>query len=253
MRFMLWLSLMVTLGLNTECGHVTPDLQMRNGGTATNETDLGGTDELADIRTSLQQLSTGEHSEIEMARKTLLDIARKSEKGRTQVIKALMSNMNKPNLNLERDRSDYYLWREGADLLGELKATEALDLLISHLHLTDGFHSSSMVHQPAILGVRRMGSIAIPKLETVLQQSSNRDTRMAAAFCLTEIGGASALTALKRALDVESNQCVIRFINVSLRVFSYQTKSGLVSFDNEAPQADINARREFFMAYQCID
>jgi hypothetical protein len=40
-------------------------------------------------------------------------------------------------------RSGYYLWREGSELLGKLKASEALDLLTSHMRMNDGEWSSA--------------------------------------------------------------------------------------------------------------
>lgn len=73
-----------------------------------------------------------------------------------------------------------------------------------------------MVHQPAILGVTGMGEVAVPKLDIALQQSANRNVRLAAAFCLVDIGGQEAMDALKQALRSESDQCVRRFISLSI-------------------------------------
>ena len=136
--------------------------------------------------------------------------------------------------------------------MGELRAIESLDLLISHLDLTNGFHSNSKIFQPAILGVRQMGQAAVPKLAIALQQNQRVGVRMAAAYCLTDIGGLSALNALRKAQKTEGNQCVSRFITLSLSTFSYKSKGQLV-FDNKAPQANVEARRNWLMAFECVD
>lgn len=209
-------------------------------------------DDGADIQTALQRLSSGEYTQVEQGRNTILSQAKRSSGCRQKVVRALMESMDKPDLNFERELSNYFIWREGSQLLGELKAIEALDLLISHLDMTSGLHSASMVFQPAILGVRQMGSAAIPKLTVALQQSSKPSVRMAAAYCLTDIGGVSAMNTLRHAQNDEANECVARFITISLNTFTYKLK-GRISFDKEAPQATIDARRKWLMAFQCVE
>jgi hypothetical protein len=204
------------------------------------------------IGMALLQFSSGNYDQTHKARRALMNFARQSNACRQQVVHALMKAMDKPNLDFERQPSNYYLWREGSQLLGELNAIEALDLLISHLDKTNGFHSFSMVFQPAILGVRQMGQAAVPKLALALKKNPTASVRMAVAYCLTCIGGKLALTALTEAQAGETNQCVANFIKVSLNTFTYRSKSGL-SFDNQAPQADLNARRDWQMAFECVE
>jgi hypothetical protein len=208
-------------------------------------------DEFGTIGIAVGQLSSGDYNQIQKARNTLMNLVLRSSACRQEVVRALIKAMDKPNLDFERKPSDYYLWREGSQFLGELKATEALDLLISHLDMTKGFHSASMVFQPAILGVRQMGHAAIFKLAIALKQNPKERIRMAAAYCLTSIGGQSAMNALKEAREGESNPCVAKFILVSLNTFSYKSKSG-ISFDTEAPQATTEARQSWLMAFQCL-
>src|SRR5215216_1011513 len=204
------------------------------------------------IGMTLKQLSSGDYNQTLHARNTLLNVANESNACKQAIVQALMVAMDQPNLDFERHTSDYYLWREGSQLLGELRAVEALDLLISHLDLTNGFHSGSMVFQPAILGVRQMGQAAIPKLALALQQHAKPSIRLAAAYCLADIGGVAAMNALTRAQEGESNSCIANFIRVSLKTFSYKTKSG-ISFDNKAPQANLDGRRSWLMAFQCVE
>ena len=209
-------------------------------------------DESDTVRITLLQFSSGDYLQIQKAKTALVNFVRRSNACRRKVVSALIMAMDKPNLDFETQPSNYYLWREGAQLLGELRATEALDLLISHLDATNGFHSASMVFQPAIVGVREMGNAAIPKLIFALSQNPKPRIRMAAAYCLTDIGGEASMNALSQAQAGESNQCVANFIRVSLSTFRYRSKNG-IAFDNQAPQANTEARRSWLLAFQCVE
>lgn len=209
-------------------------------------------DERGTIEINLLQLSSGDHDQVQKAKTVLVNIAHKSNDCDGEVVRALMEAMDKPNLDFERQLSSYYLWREGSQLLGELKAIEALDLLIEHLDATNGFHSASMVFQPAMIGVRTMGKAAVPKLALALKQNPKPSIRMAAAYCLADIGGDAAMDALAEALEHESNRCVSNFIRVSLNTFRYKSKNG-IAFDTKAPQADEEARRKWLLAFQCVE
>ena len=204
------------------------------------------------VEMALQQFSSGDYNQSVQARKSLIKIASVSNVCKQLVVKQLMEAMDQPNLDFEKQPTNYYLWREGAEILGQLRATEALDLLISHLDLTNGFHSNSMVFQPAMLGVSQMGTPAIPKLSIALQQNRNPRIRMAAAYCLTEIGGPLAMNALRDAQQSESSSCAVNFIRISLSTFTYHSKKG-TSFDNAAPQATLSARQNWLEAFQCTD
>ncbi len=164
-------------------------------------------------------LSIGSWPEVDRAKQNLLDISRKSEACRSEAISVLMGVMNKPNLDFRQDQSSYHLWRYGAEIPGELKATEAIDLLISHLNLTNGTFSASMSHQPALAGLIKMGSVAIPKLNEVLLHSPNVSMRQSAVFCIATIGGPSAVRSLQEALPTESDKCIHGFISASLNGF----------------------------------
>jgi len=146
--------------------------------------------------------------------------------------------MNIPDLNFELNGPSYFLWRRGATILGKLQAIEALDFLIDHLDLNDGFFSASMVHQPAVHGVEAMGSVAVPKLSLAVQHHMNRNIRLAAALCLVDIGGQAAMEALRAALHSESDSCVRRFIELSLE----KPGTGI-----EAPEL----LRQRLMAFRC--
>ena len=229
---------------------------LRNAPTITkvnNQTSLGCDSKLSEIGRAVDTFTSGGYLQIQEARDSLLRNASESAACRTAVIRTLMDRMDQPGLDLESDTPSYLIWREGATLLGELKASEALDLLISHLHLNDGYHSSSQVHQPAIPGVLALGDIAIPKLEIALRENANPRLRLAAAYCLTSIGGRAAMKALAEARKTESDGCVSRFINVSLGTFVHKSKAGQMLFDTAAPKADIQKRTQWLAAFECTE
>lgn len=181
---------------------------------------------IGDIRGAMRIFSTGEYEPIQRARNVLLQGASESAECRSAIIQMLMLEMDQPGLDFEKQPSNYLLWREGSELLGDLHATEALDLLISHLHFNNGFHSASQVFQPAIRGVTKIGSAAIPKLSVALRENPNSRLRLAAAYCLTSIGGPSALETLREVEQTESNPCVAvhsyftRYIHVQNKIWT---------------------------------
>jgi hypothetical protein len=167
------------------------------------------------VANALKQLSES-YNEAQSAHTTFIKAAGKSARCKQQIVSSIMQAMSKSGLDIRRNQGDYYLWREGSTLLGELKATEALDLLISHMGMSDGEWSVSMVHQPALGGIIEMGPIAIPKLRVMLG-SQDPATRHDAVYCIAQIGGPSAFRVLKQALPSESDKCVHRFIQASIK------------------------------------
>jgi HEAT repeat protein len=204
-----------------------------------------------DINVAIRQLASEDWAEAQKTRNVLREYSKESPGCRNEIIEALTNAMTKPNLNFVTDQFTYRLWLHGSMLLGDLKAVEAIDLLIDHLDLNDGFFSSSMVHQPAILGVTGMGVVAVPKLGIALQQSANRNVRLAAAFCLADIGGQEAMGALKQALGSESDTCVSRFIRISIEISNNELKSKARPSKQSDTDAQIDLRRQLLMAFRC--
>lgn len=171
-----------------------------------------------EISDALRELSA-DYAEGQEAGKVLLGAAARSPKCRLQIITSLMTALA-AHVDITHDQESNYLWREGSELLGELKATEALDLLISHLALTDGEFSSSMTHQPALAGLIKIGSSAVPRLEAVLAKNSEPTMRWSAIYCLSQIGGRNALKALTHAQQHESDPCLSSFMRASVESLS---------------------------------
>ncbi len=172
-----------------------------------------------EISNAVLMLESGKAAEVNRISALILAKSRKSTMCKNEIVAGLMKAMDRPNLNFMYDNKSYNVWLYGADLLGQLKASEALDLLISHLTLTNGAFSMSRLHQPALRGVIKMGPVAIPKLSAVLRDNQDQKMRYFAIYCITRIGGESAIAALKAASESESDECAKRLIRASLKSF----------------------------------
>lgn len=172
-----------------------------------------------EIANEIRHLASGEPSKVQRARATLFNKSGESQECRNEIIRAVMNAMDRPNLDFNRDNNAYFLWLYGSSLLGDLKAADAIDLLIAHLNLTNGYFNSSMNHQPALKGLLKMGSIALPKLSEALRHNPDPKIRYSAIYCIASIGGMPAVIFLKDALSSESDECAKRLIRVSLDSF----------------------------------
>jgi hypothetical protein len=173
-----------------------------------------------DASDAVRKLSSGVWSQIKQAREFFLHKSGESETCRAEAISTLMRAMDKPDLDFMGNEESYHLWLYGAELLGDLKAAEAIDFLVAHLGLIDdASYSMSMRHQPALLGLIHMGEIAIPKLDEVLRHNPDWQRRHNAVYCIATIGGPQAVNSLSQALSSESDKCVSRFIRISLDSF----------------------------------
>jgi hypothetical protein len=195
-----------------------------------------------DVSDALRKISSAQtYSEQQEAVALLRDDAGKGPICRTQVVGALVTAMDKPNLNLMTNRPNFYLWHYGSELLADLKAVEALDLLIKHLKLNDG-SIYPLSHYPAVGALVDMGEIALPRLKDVLRQDPDRLMRRYAAFCVASIGGPSAKRVLREALVSESDQCVGAFIRASLDAFNNKTLPDYISSEK---------RTKWYSAWLC--
>lgn len=182
-----------------------------------------------DVAKSLIVLSLPEtHPAVRQVKHSLLGNARRSPQCRKRVVSTLITAMDKANLGSLQDEGDFFLWRNGAELLADLPAFEALDFLIANLGRTDDL-SISMSHYPAVVGVIRMGTVSIPKLQLVLEQNPERYMRKFAVFCIASIGGSAAKRVLTQALPGETDKCVSGFIRASLDAFANKERPNQIS------------------------
>lgn len=187
----------------------------------------------------LQEFSAGRtYGEMEEARRRLMNTAKLSAECRMNVIATILQVMDKPELDIYQD---FNLWRYGSRLLGDLNATEGLDLLIKHLSFTDGT-SINVAHYPAMQAVIKIGRPAIPKLGAALRQNSATSYRFNAVFCIAQIGGPTAITELRTALASESDSCVRKFIQVSINVLDNTRAPGQITAED---------RTKWFAALSC--
>lgn len=191
------------------------------------------------IERAVQEFSAKQRfREMEDARTRLMNSAKLSTTCREEVIGAVMKAMDKPQLDIYRD---FNLWRYGSNLLGDLNATESLDLLIGNLNFTDG-SSINVSHYPAMEGVIKIGRPAISKLGAALRQNSDTTYRYNAIFCIAQIGGPQATAELKTAISSESDPCVRNFIQVSIDVLNNPRSPGEINSED---------RNKWFAALSC--
>jgi len=157
----------------------------------------------------------------EQAKVLLVNDGKKSIECRKQVVKELISMMSK-HTEIGSDSTSALAWQRGREVMDILRPDEALDFLISNLTLYDrlGFGAA---HLPATEPVIRIGSRSIPKLYSVLRNSSDRRARLFAVYCIGLIGGRSGLHALRSALPTESDPIINNFIRLTIDAFQNTT------------------------------
>jgi hypothetical protein len=150
----------------------------------------------------------------------LLDIAGQSEDARAEVVKAVIdllrscdSGGDSGGVSGGELGSDYSLWVAACDALGELKATEAIDVLVEHLVDGRGMESILMPY-PVPPALVKVGPEVIPKLtEAALKPGASARYRGWAVVVLGEIGGRRAMKALSRMEKTETDPYVLGSIN----------------------------------------
>lgn len=173
----------------------------------------------SDVAHALRRLANSDSTTEQQAiTATLHDNASQSGECRSQLVTLLISTLDKTDRDLLLNRSSFFLWHYGSKLLAELKAVEALDLLIANFDLHDGT-PFPFDHHPAIVATTHIGEEAIPALKSTLDGSSDDSTRRYAVFCLAQIGGKDAKQVLHERLVSESNCCVRNCIRASLEAF----------------------------------
>jgi hypothetical protein len=187
----------------------------------------------ANVSQIVRILSSGTYNDQQAAVALLTENAKRSATCRKQVIAELLSAMDKPNLDLTGGTPQFYVWHYGIQVLGNLKAVEALDLLIASFDLNDGT-GFPLDHHPALVGVIDIGEVALPKLQTVLKENSDPYMRQYAVFCIAQIGGQSADQLLREAAKNESNPCVSASIRASLAAFHNKRRPHYISDESRA-------------------
>lgn len=176
---------------------------------------------------------------------SLLRIANQTPESRSEVIEALLQILEDPQ---SREGNPIaYRWTTAVEALGELRATEAIDILIKNLDQTgQNDEVISKNYRPVAQSIATIGEPAIPQLIGALSHSNevirfeaastlasigrpasgkvqealhkgNARTRGMAAWALAWIGGEDARTAIKRAIAREKDREALKELKDALR------------------------------------
>ncbi|HEU4389581.1 MAG TPA: HEAT repeat domain-containing protein [Blastocatellia bacterium] len=114
----------------------------------------------------------------------LLQIANKSEEGRSLVVRASVDVVAQGVVEtLVRDNK----WTVAVNVLGDLKASEAVECLVKNLNETGGDLVISIHYQPVMEALEKIGKSAVPRLIEALSDD-NSAIRLKAGLTLVRIG-----------------------------------------------------------------
>ncbi|HJP95739.1 MAG TPA: hypothetical protein VJ843_00010 [Candidatus Saccharimonadales bacterium] len=137
----------------------------------------------------------------------LLAIAQKSPEARSQVIRALIQLLEQ-----DADGGANTAFFLACDLLGELKALEAIETLVRYIDYEPGRISTSLHYMPAVRALIEMGKAAVPKLAEALVsgksvlRANDHTLRYYAGNALLHIGGTQAKEALEMAYSQSTEE-----------------------------------------------
>jgi hypothetical protein len=152
----------------------------------------------------------------ERAKKKLLNIASESSESRSDVISALIATLEQPDLPAFPDHA--HVWMYVCAVLGELRATEAIDMLINHPSDSQGLSGHSLSLRPSLKALVSISEQAIPRLEeALLDQGNSNLCREQAIDALIRMDGGQARKALENALGQEMNEHIRNRIESALK------------------------------------
>jgi HEAT repeat protein len=187
-------------------------------------------DECHEAAALIRDLHSKYQRKRERTKKSVLLLAARSSGSRRCVIDKTLTIVSE--VSNSPDKSAALSWNSGgrfqewsaaAEILGTLKASEAMDPLIDCLDCSDGRVGLGVGRFPATKAILKFGVEAIPKLEAALHQKPP-GIRAMAAQALHAIGGEKARSILQEALSKETDRYVADTIrnmllswNVSIR------------------------------------
>jgi HEAT repeat protein len=118
------------------------------------------------------------------------------------------------------EKGRYQAWYDAAAILGELRAAEAIDVLVKYLDFTDGIVGFPLANRPAVNALVRIGEPAVPKLISTLLEGEGTRIRINAAEALGFIGDRHAREGLGRAVVSEQDKSVAYEIRRALSLIS---------------------------------
>ena len=174
-------------------------------------------DAYSQLKAEIGKLRSEDKSERERAKSEILAFSNKSVEDRRHVIRELIKLAVVPNGDAEflRSHERFLAWSEAADILGTMKATEAISVLISCLDCSNGRFNLGLGIYPAALAIIKIGDEAVPQLAEALEQKSL--VQFVAAKALYAIGGDKAKEVLKKALRKERDKQFAAILRNTLR------------------------------------
>lgn len=169
-----------------------------------------------DLQSLIEQLSVEDRELRGVAKNRVTRLALQSDENRKTVIAELLKVVEMPAFRYRLDSHSVpasYLWAGVGEILGNVKAEEAIDLLISCVDCTAITESvtDNYRHKPGVRALLGMGSLAVPKLSVALADP-NPEIRGYAALTLGLIGGNDAKKALTQAFELEEDIKVRKWI-----------------------------------------
>jgi hypothetical protein len=151
------------------------------------------------------------------AKKRLTALSKISQKSRKQVVEELIKMIGRPDIRSNIfSTSRYDGWEFAVKLLGSLKATEAMDALISCIDCNNGIIGGSLHWFPAAEAIVMMGEDAVPKITDRLNNAPLL-VRRYLVWILGEIGGEKAIKSLEDQESKETDQEIKTSIKAILR------------------------------------
>lgn len=160
------------------------------------------------LRQMIRSLGSSDEKQQRDTRAAILNVANRSAALRKCVITKLVAVAAKPRTcaDLFNSQGSFSRWEEADDILGNLKAEEAIDTLIKNLDCSRGV-SLSVDTFPAAKAIVQIGEPALTQLGYALKDKRPA-LRWAAVLALHRIGGEKAKALLKQAAVSEKDKRV---------------------------------------------
>jgi hypothetical protein len=156
------------------------------------------------------KLSTKDFGEIYSIRDELIRTADGDASARSEIIKKLLSIASE-DPSIRTSPEQYNSWEGSVLILGDLRAHEAIDILIACLNCNDGTGSLNVAATyPAFDALAKIGQPAIPSIENELVKTPvvPSNIRYLSVLLLLRIGGQKERQFLRRLLDTETDSLV---------------------------------------------
>lgn len=174
--------------------------------------------DFSQVESWIRNLRSNDAAEREAAKNEIITFSAKSPEARQYTIKELLPivKVSEGPTELWKSQPRFFEWKEATDILGTIKATEAIDVLIDCLDCNNGPSDLGPGRYPATLAIIKMGDQAIPKLAFALEEKT-LGVRYRAAQALYLIGVDSAKAVLEKAVRNNKNAQTTNVIKAFLR------------------------------------